>query len=278
MILTAVARALHREEPPPWVLDDYLAAALAGDEGNAIRAELVQALPADSLLSFCRWNCVRARYVEDLVESSVLGGDATQYVILGAGLDTFAYRRRDLAESLRVFEVDQTESQAWKRARLDAAGVAVPDNVVLAPVDFETQPLGEGLRQAGVDFSQPTIVSWLGVTMYLTRPAIDATLSALAGLSPGSRLVLTYNLPPDAVRGLDSATGAAVSSVVTAMGEPFVTLFRPPEIEAVLRRHGYRVVDHFGPDEAVVTYFAGRDEVRLGVPQRLATATIVSNP
>jgi methyltransferase (TIGR00027 family) len=278
-ILTAVARALHREEPPPWVLDDYLAVALAGDEGGAIRAELVATLPPENLLSFTRWMCARARYPEDLVERSVRTGSETQYVILGAGLDTFAYRRRDLRDDLRVFEVDHPESQAWKRSRLDAAGVAVPENLVFAPVDFENQPLREGLERAGVDFARPTIVSWIGVTMYLSSQAIDAALGAVARFPPDSRLVLTYNLPLDALTGLDRATAVAVSAVLAGMGEPFVTLFRPREIDDVLRRHGYGDIEHFGPNEALVAYFGDRPDVRrLGVPQRLLTATMTANP
>ncbi|HTN78209.1 MAG TPA: class I SAM-dependent methyltransferase, partial [Acidimicrobiales bacterium] len=115
--MTAVARSLHREEPPPWVLDDFLAAGLAGEEGPAIRERLSHDMTREDLLAFSRWVCVRARLPEDIVEDAVAGG-VRQYVILGAGLDSFAYRRPDLVGLVRVYEVDHPETQAWKRARL----------------------------------------------------------------------------------------------------------------------------------------------------------------
>src|SRR5207245_750495 len=118
-VLTAVARALHREEPPPWVLDDPLAMGLAGDDGPAVARRFRTELRTESLLSFTRWVCVRARLPEDIVEKAVEQG-VEQYVILGAGLDSFAYRRSDLVSHLRVYEVDHPASQAWKRQRSGA--------------------------------------------------------------------------------------------------------------------------------------------------------------
>lgn len=275
-IMTAVARAMHRDEPPPWVLDDFLAAGLAGDDGTTIRDELVAALPPQNLLSFTRWVCVRARYPEDLVARAVASGRRMQYVILGAGLDTFAYRRTDLRDNLRVFEVDHPASQAWKRARLGALGVTPGDNLVFVPVDLEHQTLLDGLTRAGVDFTTPTIVSWIGVTMYLTSDAIDATLREVAQFAEGSRLVLTYNQPQSAVSGPGARTEAVMARATAAMGEPFISLFRPDEIEQRLRDHGYTDVEHFGPDEALITYFPGRDDVRFGGAQRLIAATVPS--
>jgi methyltransferase (TIGR00027 family) len=267
-----MARALHREEPPPWVLDDYLAAPLAGDEGVAIRDQLIAALPPEHLLGFTRWISVRARYTEDLVENAVAAGKVRQYIILGAGLDTFAYRRPDLMARLRVLEVDHPESQGWKRERLRVCAVTAPDSLMYAPVDFERQTLREGLSGAGIDFAQPTIVSWIGVTMYLTVEAIDATLATVAEFPPPSRLAMTYNLPQSALSGVGRATVAILSGVVAGMGEPFVSLFRPHEIERLLRRHGYTNIEHFGPDEARASYFPGRSDVILASAQRLVSA------
>jgi methyltransferase (TIGR00027 family) len=272
-IMTAVVRALHRDEPPPWVLDDYLALPLAGEEGLEIRSQLVDALPPENLRSFSRWVCVRSRYTEDLVARGLTGGNTTQYVILGAGLDTFAYRHPDLMARLRVFEVDHPESQAWKQVRLRTVHVTVPANLTFAPTDFEHQTLRLGLQDAGVDFGQPTIVSWIGVTMYLTREAIDATLATINAFPPPSRLVLTYNLPLSRLSGLGRDTQSVLRGVAAGMGEPFVSLFEPDEIDRLLRRHRYTDIEHFGPDEAVATYFAGRSDVHLGGAQRLATAT-----
>jgi methyltransferase (TIGR00027 family) len=273
-ILTAAARALHRDESPPWVLDDPFAGPLAGEDGIVIGEQLRAALPPEQLLSFTRWICVRARYVEDLVERAVTSGTATQYVILGAGLDSFAYRRTAGLERLRVFEVDHPASQAWKRARLTAIGVTPPDDLVFAPVDFEHQTLAEGLALASFAWDAATIVSWIGVTMYLTGDAIDATLRAVAGFAHGSRLVLTYNQPPSALAGFGGRIEAVMSGITTTMGEPFVSLYEPQQIEQLLRDHGYTDIEHFGPDEARATYLPGRDDVHFGGAQRLIAANV----
>ena len=182
-VLTAVARALHREEPRPWVIDDYLALGLAGREGAALRERLRAELPHPFLVAFSRWMCVRARFPEDIVEQAA--ADAVrQYVILGVGLDSFAYRRHDLLDRLRVFEVDHPASQRWKRRRLAELGVDSPTGLVFTPVDFERQTLREGLAEAGFDFQQLAVFSWVGVTMYLTLDAINATLAMMAGCLP----------------------------------------------------------------------------------------------
>ena len=151
-VRSAAARALHREEPPPWVLDDHLALGLAGDQGVSITRSMRDELSTENLLTFSRWMCVRARLAEDVVERAVAAG-IRQYAILGAGLDSFAYRRPDLLGRLRVFEVDHPASQAWKRERLAELGVGLPANLVFAPVDFETQTLRDGLLAAGFDFA-----------------------------------------------------------------------------------------------------------------------------
>jgi methyltransferase (TIGR00027 family) len=161
--MTAVARALHLDEPPPRVFDDRLALALAGEDGPPLIERLRSEVPAPMLLGFSRWMCVRARLSEDVVERAVADG-VRQYVILGAGLDPFAYRRGDLLERLRVFEVDHPASQAWKSARLAALHVDRPANLVFAPVDFETQTLRDGLTSAGFDFGAVAVFSWIGVT------------------------------------------------------------------------------------------------------------------
>ena len=270
---TAAARALHREEPPPWVLDDHLALGLAGDEGVSIAGRLRDELSAEDLLTFSRWMCVRARLTEDVVERAVAAG-TRQYAILGAGLDSFAYRRPDLLVRLRVFEVDHPASQAWKRERLAELGVSLPANLVFAPIDFETQSLRAGLLAAGFDFAASAVFSWIGVTMYLTLAAIEATLATVAACPPDSRIVLTYNPPPSALQDQRLAMHSRMSRLAGEMREPWISFFTPAEAEALLRRCGFRKIDHFGPAEAIRTYFAGRTDVRLGMPQRLLVATV----
>jgi methyltransferase (TIGR00027 family) len=141
--LTAAARGLHREEPPPCVLDDWLAQRLGGDEVVRMRELLERTLPPAAVLAFSRWVCVRGRLAEDIVESAV-GAGVRQYVIVGAGLNSFAYRRADLLERLRVFEVDHPLSQRWKRRRQCELGIEPPAGLVYVPLDFERQELGRG--------------------------------------------------------------------------------------------------------------------------------------
>jgi methyltransferase (TIGR00027 family) len=272
-VLPAVARALHREEPRPWVIDDYLALGLAGQEGLALLGQLRTEVPTPYLVAFSRWMCVRARFTEDIVEQAAAGG-AGQYVILGAGLDSFAYRRNDLLGRLRVFEVDHPATQSWKRRRLGGLGVDLPARLVFAPVDFERQTLGEGLELAGFDFGELAVFSWVGVTMYLTLDAIHAALATMAQCRPGTRVVLTYNQPPAVLTGSTAQIGAAFATLAADMGEPFIGRFLPDEIARLMTEHGFGRITDFGPDEARAAYFPGQADVEIAGAQRLVAATL----
>jgi methyltransferase (TIGR00027 family) len=270
--MAAMGRALHRDGPAPHVLEDWMAADLAGEEGRAILDSMLANAPADRMYAFQAWTAVRSRFVEDFVESATAAG-ITQYVMLGAGLDSFAYRHADLLERLTIFEVDHPFSQAWKRRRLDELGIMLPHNVVFAAVDFETQSLPDALVASGCDLHQPAVVSWIGVTMYLPRDSIDATLEAIACFAPSSRVVLSYDQPPDVLDEEGRALLAEVSGTAAKYGEPFISLFRRDEIEQLLVEHGFDSVAHFGAPEAVRRYFGGKD---VDVPdvQRLVTAVL----
>lgn len=275
-MLTAVARAVQREEPPPWVIDDHLALPLAGPDGRALLDRLRAEVPRPHLLAFSRWMCVRARFSEDIAEQAAAAGTG-QYVILGAGLDSFAYRRGDLLRRLRVFEVDHPASQAWKRRRLAELGIQPPAGLVFAPVDFERQTLQDGLARAGFNPGQLAVVSWVGVTMYLTLDAIHATLATLAGCRRGSRVVLTYNQPPDALTGSTAQIAATFAAIAADMGEPFLSRFLPTEIAELLQQHGFGQITDFGPDQARAAYFPGQAGVEIAGAQRLIAATAGGN-
>jgi methyltransferase (TIGR00027 family) len=273
-VLTAAARALHREEPEPWVIDDHLALELAGPDGLALLDRLRAEVPRRHLLAFSRWVCVRTRVPEDMVERAAASG-VGQYVILGAGLDSFAYRRRDLLDRLQVFEVDHPATQAWKRRRLAELGVAVPAGLVYAPVDFERQTLREGLEQPGFAFGELAVFSWLGVTMYLTLDAIHATLATLAQCRGGTRVVLTYNQPTAALTSRDAQITGAMAGIAAQLGEPFISRFLRAEIAELLRHHGFGEITDFGPDEAGAAYFGGRPGVEIAGAQRLVAGTVI---
>jgi methyltransferase (TIGR00027 family) len=225
------------------------------------------------LLAFSRWIWVRARFAEDIVEQAAASGTG-QYVILGAGLDSFANRRDDLMGGLRVFEVDHPATQSWKRQRLAGLGVELPGGLVFAPVDFERQTLREGLEQAGFDFGKRAVFSWVGVTMYLTLEAIHATLATMAQCQPGTAVVLTYNQPPASLTGSTAQIAATFAGLAAEMGEPFLSRFLPDEIARLLREHGFGQIIDFGPDEARAAYFAGQPDVEIAGAQRLMAATL----
>jgi methyltransferase (TIGR00027 family) len=208
------------------------------------------------------------------VETAAADG-VEQYVILGAGLDSFAYRRPDLLGQVRVFEVDHPASQAWKRQRLEEMHIRPPDNLTYAPIDFENQTLRQGLKTAGFDFSARAVFSWIGVTMYLTTEAIRSTLATIAACAPGTRIVLTYNQPHAALNDLAKEVETTIRRFANESGEPFVSLFSSAEIEELLKQMGFAEITHFGPEEAIRAYFPGRGDVRFGGAQRLITATVV---
>ena len=185
----AVRRGLHRlEDPPPWILDDSFALVLVGPQWRDVAASIAAQYP-ERLVRLMRASLVvRSRYAEQRLTQ----GRFTQYVMLGAGLDSFAWRRPDLLGELRVFEVDHPASQAWKRQRVVELGLPTSENHIFAAVDFEVQSLRDGLDAVGFDCTQPTMFSWLGVTMYLTIDAVEATLRTIAACRSGSEGVFEY--------------------------------------------------------------------------------------
>jgi methyltransferase (TIGR00027 family) len=202
----------------------------------------------------------RARYTEDrLLQRSNAGVE--QYVILGAGLDTFGYRRPDVLGALRVFEVDHPLAQAWKRERLRAAGINEPAGVRFVPVDFERESLQEGLARTEFRWDAPAFVSWLGVTQYLTLTAIQSTLDVLGSFALGSEIVVTYVVPDELRDDIDRALADVSAPLAAARGAPWLTFFRPAEFETLVRRSGFTSVEHFGPDEATAQpYFHNRTD------------------
>jgi methyltransferase (TIGR00027 family) len=271
-LMAAMGRALHRDGPPPHILDDWMAADLAGDEGRAIVESMGANVTPDRLYAFQAWTAVRSRFVEDFVKSAAAAG-VSQYVVLGAGLDSFAYRHPDLLERLTVFEVDHPLSQAWKRRRLDQLNITLPRNLVFVAVDFETQSLRAALNTSGFALDQRAVASWVGVTMYLARDAIGTTLDTIASCAPGTRIALTYDQPPEVLDEKGRALLADVSGTAAKYGEPFISLFSRDEIERLLVEHGFDSVTHFGAADALRRYFGGADPGMLDV-QRLAAAIV----
>jgi methyltransferase (TIGR00027 family) len=185
----------------------------------------------------------QSRYAEDCVAESFNNG-VRQYLILGAGLDTFAYRQPAWAEALRVFEVDYQSTERWKRRRLKAAGISVPDNVRLIPLDFEKVSLGDGLSGAGLDFAQPAIFSLLGVSQYLSEDALDVTLKLVLSMPVSSEIVFTFVLPEDGLPADEAPVAPMSAAKAAASGEPWLTRFHPERLEAKLTALGFSRVGH----------------------------------
>ena len=203
----------------------------------------------------------RSRFAEDALRLAV-GRGVGQLVILGAGLDTFAYRNPH--PTLRVFEVDHPATQAWKRERLAAAGIAVPSSLSFAAVDFERVGLAEGLASAGFDADAPVFFSWLGVVVYLSEDAIFETLGFIAGRPAGSEVAFTYSDRPDAMQAAQARAYRARAAGVAALGEAWRTQFEPAALHARLRRLGFGEIEDLGPAEVAILYFGAP----AGTPQR----------
>jgi methyltransferase (TIGR00027 family) len=256
-VRVALWRALHVEfDPPPHVFTDEVGLKLvAPDDGWRNRPDM-----SPFTKPFRASIVARARFIEDLVTGQAALG-VGQYVILGAGLDTFAQRRPEVASRLLVFEVDRPGPQAWKRQRLIELGLGVPSFLRLVPVDFEAgNAWWQRLVDAGFDVGQPAVMASTGVSVYLTRDAIAATLGQIATLAPGSTFAMSFLLPieladPEIRLGIERAAEGA-----KANGTPFISFFTPLEILALARDAGFRSVQHVSADTLTQRYFAGRTD------------------
>jgi methyltransferase (TIGR00027 family) len=243
-------------DPPPHVLEDEIGLQLAApDDGWRSRPDM-----SPFTRPFRASIVARSRFIEDLVAEQAARG-VGQYVILGAGLDTFVQRRPELASRLLVFEVDRPGPQAWKRQRLVELAFGIPPFLKLVPVDFEAgDKWWERLTEAGFDGSRPAVVASTGVSMYLTKDAITATLGRVASLAPGSTLAVSFLLPieladPDVRPGIERAAEGA-----RADGTPFISFFTPTKMLALAREAGFRDVQHVSAAALVQRYFAGRTD------------------
>jgi methyltransferase (TIGR00027 family) len=204
----------------------------------------------------------RSRFTEDQLAHAVEQG-VRQYVVLGAGLDTFAYRNPFPA--LRVFEVDFPATQQWKRFMLDQASIPIPSNLTFVPLDFEHKALTAGLIEAGFDATRPAFFGWLGVVPYLTLEAFRATLAAVANLPGGTGLCFDYAFRPDTLTGRRREVFDLLSARVAAAGEPFRLFFSPEEMESELLAAGFARVEHCDSGRLNHLYFDGRVD-RLDLP------------
>jgi methyltransferase (TIGR00027 family) len=271
-VRVALWRAMHvRVDPPPHVLEDEIGLQLvAPAEGWRQRPDM----DPQATRGFRAAIVARARFIEDLVSAQVERGTG-QYVILGAGLDTFAQRKLELAARLRVFEIDRAGPQAWKRQRLIECGYGVPDWLRLVPVDFEVS--GDWWQQlvaAGFDAGRPAIVASTGVSMYLSREATAATLRQLARLAPGSTLAMSFLLPVELVDQPDRSGLQVSASGARAAGTPFVSFYTPADMLSMAHEAGFKHAEHVPGSVLAERYFDARtDGLRPSSGEDLLVAT-----
>jgi methyltransferase (TIGR00027 family) len=266
----ALRRAAHQmHDARPLVFEDALAVRILGSEF----AEELKRTPDGAKRPFSAglraWMVARARLAEDTLAAvrragagqglgQGAGHAARQYVVLGAGLDTFACRNPYAA--VRVFEVDHPATQAWKLEMLRKAGIVPPESARFVAVDFERDSLRGRLRAAGFDAGVPTVTAWLGVVPYLTAEAFAATVRVLAGFAPGSAVVFDYSQPREVLPPVEQLMLDSLSARVAQAGEPFRLFFTAEALREELERMGLRVVEDVGAEELGARYFAGRQD------------------
>jgi methyltransferase (TIGR00027 family) len=273
----AVMRTIHQTlDDKPRILDDPISPRLIDTQTDFYksRLELLERLPELTRMRLKATFVMRSRYAEDCLAEDFHNG-VRQYVLLGAGLDTFAYRQPSWAKSLQIFEVDHPATQRWKRRQLADANIPMPGNVALVPVDFEKISLATALAQAGADLRGTTFFSMLGVTQYLTEIAFDQTLRFVLSMPSGSEFVLSFVasdavLPPD-----DVALVKAFAAQFGAIGEPWLLRFLPRQLVTKLSDMGFSRVFHLTAEEATERYFQNRsDGLTASILEQMIRATV----
>lgn len=256
-VRTSLWRALHLQiDSAPHIFSDDIGAKIVGEEGWQNRPDMDtvrSGVPRASIVT-------RARFVEDLVEEGLKKG-VNQYVILGAGLDTFALRRKDLISRMQVFEVDQPGPQKWKRDRLNEMGMTIPKELHFVPVDFEAGELWwEELQANGFDKNRPAFVVSTGVSMYLTKEANMATLKQVATLAPHSTLAMTFMLPGNLLGEEERQILEFTMKKAAESNTPFLSFFSPDEIVNLAKTAGLKNEYTVGMVEFKELYFSNRTD------------------
>lgn len=270
-VRVALWRALHVQiDPKPHILTDEIGLKLITEDDWRNRPDMNPEFSKSMRASIVG----RARFIEDIVEEQMKQG-VTQYVILGAGLDTFAQRRLDVASHLHVFEVDQPGPQTWKQKRLTEIGFGIPEWLHFVPVDFEVgQSWWEQLIANGFDTTKPAIIVSTGVSMYLTKEANLATFRQMAKLAPDSTFAMTFMLALDLLDPEERSSLEFVMKKAREAGTPFLSLFSPPEILAMAKEAGFKKSQYISGDDLYQCYFANRsDGLRAGSAEGFLVAT-----
>jgi methyltransferase (TIGR00027 family) len=276
---SAMNRAVHFAlDGEPKILNDDLALDLAGLSDNDPRNLNSARHQRHESRQLRAHMVLRNRYAEDEVASHLASSEG-QYVILGAGLDSFAYRRPASLQHIRVFEVDHPATQQWKQARLDDLDTPIPPTVSFVPVNFEVECFSEKLAAYSFDPHRPTVFSWLGVSQYLTREALESTLHEVVGCVKAFRQLIMDFILPEAVLGpADRHQLVTIRTRAERHGEPWLSYYTPQELRTIMENVGFERVIHLGTEEASSRYFAGRaDGLTLPGSYNLMNASCPEN-
>ena len=268
--MAAVVRAVHTAYERPVVFDDPYAAKLAGPVWQMLASIplcywIGTKILYNSLDPIRRQIVARARYAEDKLESAIASG-ISQYVIIGAGLDSFTLRRHDLTTILSVFELDHPASQRAKRYRFKRLGFTLPEKHEFVGIDFEKESFSEALVKSSYSWKHPAFFSWLGTVHYLTPEAILKTLRAIAACAcEGSEMVIDY-----ADTGLVAAPQEKLLNKLKIFtdrnGEPIISMFEPDQFQEIVSEAGFKLIEDLSPDEQASKYFKRLDGTTLPMP------------
>lgn len=257
--LVAAARAEHILKISNPIFEDKLAFAMCGSFWRtALSSKILTRLVIDGLLKNVKpivpVILTRARFGEDRLESAVRSG-LSQYVIIGAGFDTFAMRRKDLLANLHVYELDQPATQELKLRRMKSRGIEKPAGVSYIQSDLNRESLHDALNRAGFDASRPAMFSWFGVTYYLGMDTVRATLENIAAnMSPGSSVLFDYLADSAWIPADAKPLQKRCAAFVARRGEPWISSFNPPDVPGILSELGYHEVDNLEPDKVSDRY------------------------
>ena len=272
----AIRRAAHQLLDHPPVFEDPLALAILGKEtAQLLETDLSRFENSPQLRAFV---AARSRFAEQ-ESAAAFDRGVRQFVLLGAGLDTFPYRNPFGDSGVRIFEVDHPATQAWKREQLAEAGIPEPSSLRFVPLDFESRSLAEALQQSGFRVDQPAFFSWLGVVPYLSLEAARSTLAFISGLPATSGVVFDYGVSPASLSPRQKAAFDVLADRVARAGEPFRLFFDPSELARTLSGLGFNRIEDLDAAEIDRRYFRDRpDGLRVGGFAHLVSARLISTP
>lgn len=270
-LATAYLRAAHQLlDKSPHLFEDPLALAVLGEGASKRILDAVDRYRSPEATALRSHVVVRSRFSEDKLAEAVKRG-IDCYVIVGAGLDTFAFRQPTWSRSIKIVEIDHPNTQRFKRAILAKAGITIPENVTFIETDLSKESLLDALNRGQISSDRPTFFSWLGVTMYITGDAIDRVLCAMGTFAAGSEVVLTFMTPPNGAVRPSAEAAAKLASLAVAAGEPFISYLEPADVENKFRQAGFSTSYILSPEETKTRYFSKLDS-NLPPPNRVSIA------